>query len=189
MNFNFEEDIILENAMLLLRPVTIADIDNLMPVALADKTLLQFSPKQIHSPALLAEYIKTAIQLRKDHVRYTFSLFNKEAGCYAGSTAFLNISNADDRLEIGATWIDKKFHGTGLNGQGKHLLLHYAFNILNAHRVEFRTDERNSQSRKAIEKTGGKFEGILREHTVMYDGYRRNTCCYSILKHEWKPTT
>jgi RimJ/RimL family protein N-acetyltransferase len=46
-------------------------------------------------------------------------------------------------------------------------------------------DERNLASRKAIEKIGAKFEGILRRHTLMYDGFRRNTVCYSILKPEW----
>lgn len=186
MNFNFADDIVLENELLLLRPVSLNDIGNLMPVAITDKTLLQFSPKQIYTPALLTEYIKTAIALRKEHSRYSFSLFNKTADCYIGSTAFMNVSNTDDRLEIGATWIGKQFQGTGLNRQCKHLLLQYAFEELGAHRVEFRTDERNIRSRKAIEKIGGKLEGILREHTVMHDGYRRNTCCYSILKQEWK---
>ena len=98
----------------------------------------------------------------------------------------MNVSNTDDRLEIGATWIDKKYHGSGLYRQCKLLLLQYVFEDLGAHRVAFSTDERNIRSRKAIEKIGGKFEGILREHTLMYDGYRRNTCCYSILKQEWK---
>jgi len=64
-------------------------------------------------------------------------------------------------------------------------LLKYAFETLYAERVEFRTDERNLASRKAIERIGGQFEGILRSHTLMYDGFRRNTVCYSILRTEW----
>ncbi|MGK4567456.1 GNAT family N-acetyltransferase [Flavobacterium sp. 3HN19-14] len=42
------------------------------------------------------------------------------------------------------------------------------------------------QSQKAIEKMGGKFEGVLREHMLMHDGFRRNTFCYSIIKNEWE---
>ena len=64
-------------------------------------------------------------------------------------------------------------------------MLQYAFDNLEAERVEFKTDERNSASRKAIEKIGGQFEGILRRHTLMYDGFRRNTVYYSILRSEW----
>jgi RimJ/RimL family protein N-acetyltransferase len=185
MNFDFEDNIVLETDSLILRPVSIDDIDNLLNIAVADKLLLQFSPSQIYTRALLEKYIENAIIARSNRERYSFSIFCKMRNQYAGSTAFLNISNPDDRLEIGATWLDKSLHGTGLNKKCKHLLLHYAFDMINAHRVEFKTDERNIQSRKAIEKIGGKFEGVLREHTLMYDGFRRNTFCYSILKSEW----
>lgn len=185
MNFNFKPDIILENNTLLLKPLSLPDINNLLDITTADKTLLQFSPKQVYTKDLLTEYINTAIELRNSQTRYSFSIFSKLDNCYVGSTSFLNISNVDDRLEIGATWLGKAFQGTGLNKLCKYLMLKYSFQTLNAHRVEFKTDERNVQSRKAIEKIGGKFEGMLREHTVMSNGFRRNTLCYSILKNEW----
>lgn len=185
MKFQFENNIVIENGGLLLNPLTLDDIENLLDVATSDKKLLQFSPKQVYTKALLTEYIEDAITLRNNQTRYSFSIFSKTNNCFIGSTAFLNISNPDDRLEIGATWIGKEFQGKGINTQCKYLLLQYAFDSLQAHRVEFKTDERNMQSRKAIEKIGGKFEGILREHTLMYDGYRRNTICYSIIKSEW----
>ena len=73
-----------------------------------------------------------------------------------------------------------------MNRNCKYLLLEYAFAKLNAERVEFKTDERNIASRTAIEKIGGQLEGILRRHTLMYDGHRRNTVYYSILKDEWE---
>ncbi len=186
MNFDFEKQIILEDDLLLIRPILIADIPGLLPIALADRTMLQYSPKQVHTKELLTEYVHTAIALRTEKIRYTFSIVDKRHDCLVGSTAFLNIANPDDRLEIGATWLDKQFQGTGLNRRCKYLLLQYAFDQEHAHRVELRTDERNLQSRRAIEKIGGKFEGILREHTLMENGFRRNTVCYSILKSEWE---
>ena len=64
-------------------------------------------------------------------------------------------------------------------------MLSHAFQKLIMQRVEFKTDNRNNQSKKAIEKIGGTFEGILRSHTLMLDGYRRDTAYYSILKNEW----
>lgn len=185
MNFLFDKEIILENAYVSLRPVTKADVDNLLPVAILDKDLLQFSPAPIYTKELLENYIDKAIENRQNNNRYAFIVFDKTQNAYAGSTSFLNISNADDRLEIGGTWYGKAFQRTGLNRNCKYLLLTYAFDDLNAERVEFKTDERNITSRKAIEKVGGKFEGILRHHTLMYDGFRRNTVYYSILKHEW----
>jgi N-acetyltransferase len=186
MNFAFNEEITLENNFVLLRPITKSDIDNLLPIATDDKDLLQFSPAPIYTPELLETYIDTAILNRINKNRYTFIVFDKTKNAYAGSTSFLNISDADDRLEIGATWYGKKFQRTGLNRNCKYLLLEFAFDHLNAERVEFKTDERNIASRTAIEKIGGQLEGILRRHTLMYDGYRRNTVYYSILKDEWQ---
>jgi len=171
MNFPFDYPIILENSKVLLRPIEQTDFQYLLPLALEDKKLL---------------YISTAIQLRETKNRYTFIVFDKLKLAYAGSTSFLNISNNDERLEIGATWYGKSFQRTGLNRQCKFLLLEYAFEILKAHRVEFKTDERNIASRTAIEKIGATYEGNLREHTLMYDGFRRNTVYYSILKNEWQ---
>jgi len=186
MNFAFNEEITLENNFVLLRPITKSDIDNLLPIATDDKDLLQFSPAAIYTPELLETYIDTAILNRINKNRYTFIVFDKTKNAYAGSTSFLNISDADDRLEIGATWYGKKFQRTGLNRNCKYLLLEFAFDHLNAERVEFKTDERNITSRAAIEKIGGQLEGVLRRHTLMYDGHRRNTVYYSILKDEWQ---
>jgi RimJ/RimL family protein N-acetyltransferase len=185
MEFNFLNDIVLENDWVVLRPTALADCKHLERIALADKSLLQYSPKEINTTGLLDAYIQSALVERSNNTRYSFSIYCKEHEAYAGSTAYLNVSAADDRLEIGATWLGREFQGTGVNRQCKYLLLHHAFEIIGAHRVEFRTDERNMQSRRAIEKIGGKFEGCLREHTVLSDGHRRNTHCYSILKTEW----
>ncbi len=68
----------------------------------------------------------------------------------------------------------------------KYLMLSYLFEKAGAERVELKTDSRNGQSRKAISKIGAVYEGELRSHTLMTDGYRRNTVYYSILKEEWE---
>lgn len=185
MEFNFSAHIILENERTLLRPLSADDYELLLPIALQDSSLLQYSPAPVYSEALLHQYIENAMAERQKQQRYTFIIFDKKADQYAGSTSFLNISNKDQRLEIGATWLGKPFQQTGLNRHNKWLMLQYVFEHLGFERVEFKTDERNTASRTAIEKIGGKMEGILRSHTLMYDGYRRNTVYYSILRSEW----
>ncbi|MEO9020529.1 MAG: GNAT family protein [Ginsengibacter sp.] len=185
MNFPFGKEIVLENSSALLRPLQISVTKNLLQVAAEDETIFQFSPIPIFSEELMKSYLEKAIEQRICKVRYYFSIFDKKKNAYAGSTAFLNISNVDSRIEIGSTWLGKGFRGTGLNRNCKYLLLSFAFGELGAERVELKADERNTASRKAIEKIGGRFEGILRSHTVMNDGFRRNIVCYSILKEEW----
>ena len=185
MDFDFKKDILLENSRALLRPLAISDFDNLIAVALEDKNLLQYSPKPIHSEELLKQYLDNAVAERKNNNRYPFIIFDKQANGYVGSTSFGNVSNIDKRIEIGWTWLGKEFQKTGLNRNCKFLLLSYAFDELEFERVELKTDERNQQSRTAIEKLGATYEGALRSHMVVGDGFRRNTVYYSILRNEW----
>lgn len=183
--FNTQEHIILENERIKLRPLIEDDYNNLRPIAQRNPNLLQFSPQQVNTDDKLKAYIQKALQQRSDGTRYPFISFDKKAQEYSGSTSYLNISNANDRLEIGATWLGKDFQGTGLNKQQKHLMLTYAFETLGMQRVELKTDSRNLQSQRAMEKIGAIREGTLRSHTVMEDAYRRDTVYFSILCNEW----
>ncbi|HEV7331473.1 MAG TPA: GNAT family protein [Flavisolibacter sp.] len=185
MTFSFTKEIILENSRVLLRPLQPGDVENLLPVATAQSDLVQYSPYEIHTPDLLAAYINHSLAERAACSRFPFIVFDKRAASYAGSTSIANVSNKDQRLEIGWTWIGRNFQMTGLNRACKFLLLSYAFEELEFERVEFKTDARNQASRTAIEKIGGQYEGTLRSHTVMLDGFRRDTVYYSILKPEW----
>jgi RimJ/RimL family protein N-acetyltransferase len=98
----------------------------------------------------------------------------------------MNIDWKNNVIEIGSTWIGRQFQGTGLNLNMKFLMLQYAFETLNFNKVDFRADERNVASKKAIEKLGATQEGLLRKNVIMLDGFIRDTACYSILKEEWK---
>ena len=64
-------------------------------------------------------------------------------------------------------------------------MLTYCFEKAGALRVQFKTDENNIRSRKAIEKIGGKFEGILRHDMLRDNGTNRNSAYYSIINLEW----
>jgi N-acetyltransferase len=186
MDFNFSDQIMLEDERVLLRPLLTADKNNLLHVATQTPTLVQYSPFYIHTEEYLEEYIVNALKDKAILFRYPLIIFDKLSNAYAGSTGFANVSNKDKRLEIGWTWIGQEFQKTGLNRHCKYLLLSYIFDTLEFERAEFRTDERNIASRTAMEKMGAVCEASLRSHTVMNDGFRRTTVYYSILKEEWQ---
>jgi N-acetyltransferase len=185
MNFNFENTITLQNDRALLHPLTMGDFPYLIPAATVKEDLVQYSPYYIHTPEHLKSFIQQAVSDRENELRYAFHIYDKKRKALAGSTSFAAVSNKDRRLEIGWTWLGPSFQQTGLNRACKFLLLCYAFDTLGFERVEFKTDARNKASRTAIEKLGGQYEGALRSHTLMKDGYRRTTIYYSILKEEW----
>lgn len=93
---------------------------------------------------------------------------------------------ADKKLEIGWTWITQEYWGTVVNLECKLLLLTYCFETLKVNRVQLKTKDDNMRSKKAIEKIGGVFEGILRKDKIQQDGTTRNAAYYSILDNEWE---
>ena len=64
-------------------------------------------------------------------------------------------------------------------------MLMHAFESWQMLRVCLHTDARNQRSRNAIERIGGKFEGILRSHRMATDFIARDSARFSIVAAEW----
>ncbi len=182
---DFRKNISLEDTRALLRPFAMDDLEKLEALAL-DQETWRYMPKRIHTREELLAWGQQNIADRDKNSRYTFVIIDKTTGTLAGSSSYGNVSEADKRLEIGWTWLGEGFRGSGLNKHCKFLLLQHAFEALAYERVELKTDVLNMRSRKAMLKMGATEEGILRSHTQMHDGRRRDTIYYSILKPEWQ---
>lgn len=177
--------ITLENERTLMRPIKETDLKALLYIAEDQPNLLQFSPSPFGNKKALKDYILMALEQKENGSRYPFIVYDKKTQGWAGTSSFGNISNANQRVEIGWTWLGKKHQRTGLNRNNKFLMLSYAFEVAEYERVELKTDARNKQSIAAMEKIGAIQEGTLRSHTLMTDGFRRDTVYFSILKEEW----
>jgi len=127
--------------------------------------------------------VARAIMKRPDLV--TFAMVLAETGEPVGSSAYLEIRPEHRSLEIGATWVSKPYQQTFVNPSAKLLMLQHAFEDLGCIRVQFKTDARNMQSQRAMEKLGCKKEGVLRTHVICRDGYIRDSVYYSIVDSEW----
>jgi len=163
-HFDFTKDYVLEDERVILRPITITDIDFLAGYVENEPALWQFSLVAIQKPADLKGYIQTAIQSRLDKTGYAFIVFDKASQTYVGSTRFYDIQPAFETTQLGYTWYSKKVWGTGLNQHCKYLLLQFAFEQMNFKRVEFRADNNNKRSIAAMQKIGCTVEGVLRSH-------------------------
>ncbi|HLV38920.1 GNAT family protein [Xanthomarina sp.] len=174
----------LENSHVKLTLMDLSNYKYVQDIA-AEKDLIFYSPSGISTPEELKTYVQIAVDGYYTKTTIPFIVYDKTKQAYAGSTRFGFINWKNKTLHIGWTWLGREFHGTGLNKHIKFLMLQYAFEVLEFEKVEFRIDERNIRSRKAVEKIGATLEGILRKDTLMPDEHRRNTCCYGILKEEW----
>jgi N-acetyltransferase len=186
MTINFNEDYILENDKVRLRPLRTSDVENLCEFSEHEPELWKFSFITAAGKDNLKEYIKIATGGRKLHKEYAFIVSDKLKKRYAGSTRFYDIQPGYQTVQLGYTWYGKDFQGTGLNKNCKYLLLQFAFEKWNMERVEFRADNNNARSIAAMKGIGCKVDGILRSNMPKRDGGRRDSIVLSILKSEWE---
>lgn len=181
---SLDPNLILQNETVLLRPITQQDIPLLKSLA-NDPSLWVYFTHDLSNDEGFEAWVKPAF----DGIRLQFAILEKSQNRLVGSTALGNYVPRDQRIEIGWTWLGREFHGSGINFEMKSLLFSYAFDILKMKRVEIKTDVLNIPARKALHKMGIVQEGILRSHTLMTNGRRRDTIYYSLLESEWRNLT
>lgn len=185
LNFNPEIDYILEDDRVLLRPLKESDLEFLLPFALNEPDTWKYSYLSAKGEDGMIKYIDDAMNAKATGKEYPFIVYDKQTRSYAGSTRFYDIQPVFQTVQLGYTWYGEKFRGTGLNKHCKFLLLQFAFENLNAVRVEFRADAQNERSVAAMKSIGCTAEGILRSNMPLCDGGRRDSIVLSILKDEW----
>lgn len=179
------KDLILETGKILLRPIKTNDYDTFLKLAQQDEGMWEFFSKNLSNAHQLKEWMDDALAVLEHGTRMPFTIVEKTTGNIAGSSSIGNISWYDKRLEIGWSWLAPDFRSTGINKNAKFAMMQYAFEVLHFERVEFKTGVLNLRARKGLEKVGGIEEGVLRSHSLLWNGRRRTSVFYSVLKDEW----
>jgi N-acetyltransferase len=186
LNFDCNTEYVLEDDRVLLRPLKETDIQFLLPFAINEPETWKYSHQSGEGEQGMRTYISGALKNRATGTEYPFIVYDKQTSSYAGSTRFYDINPQWQTVQLGYTWYGGKFRGTGINKHCKFLLLQFAFEKIDALRVEFRADLRNELSIAAMKSIGCKPEGVLRSNMPLPDGGRRDSIVLSILKHEWE---
>jgi RimJ/RimL family protein N-acetyltransferase len=154
-------------------------------IAASDKRIWEFYVGDWSVRERFMEIYRATLARRVGGSEYPFIIFHKPTQRIIGSTRLMDLVPYDKRLEIGGTWLMPEYWGTAINFDCKLALLTFCFETLHAHRIQLKTQHDNIRSRKAIEKIGGVYEGILRGHMLKDDGTFRSSAYFSILSHEW----
>ena len=80
---------------------------------------------------------------------------------------------------------DTKQRGKGYGAEAMQLVLGFAFNELNLHRIQLTVFAYNAQAIKLYEQLGFQKEGVYREF-LERDGKRHDMILYGLLRHEWQ---
>lgn len=188
---------VLQGRNVRLEPLALRHVAGLAAASAVDPDLYRWSPVP-QGEAEATRYVQTAIEWHDAGSAVSFAVIRAADGEVIGSTRFFNLERwawpaghpshgrADpDACEIGYTWYARPAIRTAANTDSKLLMLTYAFEVWKVLRVSLHTDARNERSRTAIERIGGKFEGILRAHRMAADFIPRDSARFSIVASEW----
>ena len=191
------EGLILPGNHVCLEPLSRNHVSGLVTASAGDPALYRWSPVP-QGETEATRYVNTALAWRDAGTAVPFAIVLCGSGAVIGSTRFWNLEQWPwpeehpengrrifDACEIGYTWLARSAIRTAANTEAKLLMLTHAFETWRVLRVCLHTDVRNERSRAAIERIGGRFEGILRAHRLAADFTPRDSARFSIVAAEW----
>ena len=170
----------LETDRLLLRPVTLADAEDMYAYASDEETTyyvferhksLKETEESIVTYFLESPLGKYAIELKEE---------NKMIG-----TIDLRRKKETSRGIIGYT-LNKDYHGKGYMTEAGKAIIKLGFEVLGMDCIAALHDERNVASGKVMQRLGMQKEGVLRHVEKWKKGEYFNDVYYSILKDEYE---
>lgn len=198
------EPFTLSGAYVRLEPLSEAHVPGLVAAAAEDRSNYQWTYVP-EGAAHWAAHVRDALAhvAHGDQVAFATVRLGRgdgsgEADRVVGSTRFCSVSFWDwppgavhqrdgvpDVVDIGYTFLAASAQRTPVNTEAKLLMMTHAFEVWEVHRVALQTDVRNKRSWAAIERIGGKLDGILRGDRPGADDTVRTSARFSIVAEEW----
>jgi len=147
---SFELQPTLRGELLWLRPLRAEDWNPLYAVA-SDRLIWEQHPENDrYKREVFQKFFDGAIESKG-----AFAIIERTSGRMIGSSRYCNLNPAESEVEIGWTFLERRFWGGSYNRELKCLMLDHAFRFVE--RVVFVVGEKNFRSQQALRKIGAKF--------------------------------
>jgi RimJ/RimL family protein N-acetyltransferase len=143
----FELQPYLKGELIELRPLARGDWDELFAVASDSLIWEQHPERDRYKKEVFRVFFKDALKSGG-----AFAIIARETQRIIGSTRFYGYDPEKSEIEIGWTFLARKYWGGRYNAEMKRLLLNHAFRFVES--VVFLVGEDNVRSQKAMEKVG-----------------------------------
>src|ERR1041385_1862508 len=144
----------LEGELLELRPLETDDWDELFAVASDSLIWEQHPESDRYTEKVFRTYFQGALESGG-----AFVIIDRKTQQIIGSTRFYGYDPEKSEIEIGWTFLARKYWGGRYNAEMKTLLLNHAFKFVR--NVVFLVGEKNFRSQKAMEKIGATKIGLV----------------------------
>lgn len=115
---------------------------------------------------------------------YGFGLFLLN-GQFAGEVSLGSVQRGPFQMGYVGYWIDEALAGRGYIPEGVVLIMQYAFEVLQLHRLEAAIVPRNTSSRRVADKLGLRDEGTAVRFLQIQNVYEDHTR-YAVTVEEWR---
>jgi len=137
----------LRGELIELRPLTLGDWDDLFAVA-SDRLIWEQHPERDrYKEDVFTIFFKEALESGG-----AFVIIDRKTQQIIGSTRFYGYDPEKSEIEIGWTFLARKYWGGRFNAEMKRLMLNHAFTFVES--VVFFVGEDNVRSQKAMENVG-----------------------------------
>lgn len=186
MAVRFPASVTIDGRYARLVPLSRSHVPDLYQAARADERVWRWlSTTPPRSTAEMGAMVDQRLAQAAAGEAVAFSVVPRATDRPSGWAAYVGIEAADERVDIGWSWMDPALWGTPVHLETHFMLVYYAFEDLGFGRVQWRLDDLDLPSQDAVSRIGGIREGVLRRHVRRVDGTWRDTVYYSLVAAEW----
>ena len=158
-----------------LRPLTRDDFDALYSAA-SDPLIWEQHPEpDRYKPEVFQKFFDGALESKG-----ALAVIERASGRIIGSSRYCDLNPAASQVEIGWTFLERKFWGGSYNAEMKALMLEHALRFVD--RVVFLVGENNLRSQMALRKIGARF--VRSEERPAADGTTKRNVVFAITRRD-----
>jgi RimJ/RimL family protein N-acetyltransferase len=175
---------ILEGGRVRLRALSDQDIDALFTIFSNPEVMRYWSFTPLVDRDAAAALLNSTLEGFERRWLMKWGVALRDSDELIGTVTLINLDFTHCRAEIGYA-LARAFWGKGYIQEALNLLIEYAFQQLELHRIEADVDPRNAASIRTLERLGFKREGFLRERWQV-GGELQDALFYGLLRPEWE---
>jgi len=170
---------------LILRPFKYSDNEDMLQNWISDPAIQSLLSEPVYTTEEeVKELLDKWISSYKRPDYYRWAIIEKETSICMGQIAIFLVDNKNHFCEI-EYGLGSEFHRRGYASEAVKVILEFAFNKVNFHKVQVCHKEGNAASQGVIRKNHFVYEGKLRDYFYM-NGKYVSRLYYSLLRDEYE---
>lgn len=173
----------LDTDRLILRPFDPGDVADIFAYA-ADPEVARYVPWEAHrSEADSRAFLESVLERVRRGEPDTWAVVERASGRVIGSIRFGEYHPVHARASIGYV-LGRPYWNRGLTTEAVGAVLRFGFEEVGLNRIYAVYHVENAASERVMQKVGMRYEGTLREVSLVKGGYEDRKL-YAILRREW----